>query len=177
MSRIAKEAILLPNDLNVEIKPDLVVIKNAKNSLELKTHKKVKVEEKDNVLKVEFNEQDKDSVAQAGTTRALLNNIVLGLTKGFSKTLVLNGVGYRAALKGSVVNLTLGFSHPVNYALPDGITAKLISQTELEINGIEKQKVGQVAAEIRQFRKPEPFKGKGIRYKDEVIRRKEAKKK
>jgi large subunit ribosomal protein L6 len=117
------------------------------------------------------------SRALAGTTRALVNNMVVGVSQGFEKRLLLQGVGYRAALKGNVLNLSLGFSHPVDYELPEGITAECASQTEIVIRGVDKQAVGQVAAEVRGFRPPEPYKGKGVRYADEIIRRKEAKKK
>ena len=113
----------------------------------------------------------------SGTTRALVNNMVTGVSAGFEKKLELNGVGYRAKASGKTVNLTLGFSHPIDYELPEGISAETPSQTEIVLKGIDKQKVGQVAAEIRAFRPPEPYKGKGVRYADEYVRRKEAKKK
>jgi large subunit ribosomal protein L6 len=115
--------------------------------------------------------------AMAGTTRALLNNLVVGVTSGWEKKLVLNGVGYRAKATGNVVNLSLGLSHPVDYELPEGLSAETPTQTEIVIKGTDKQAVGQAAAEIRGFRPPEPYKGKGIRYADEYVRRKEAKKK
>ena len=113
----------------------------------------------------------------AGTTRALVNNMVIGVSEGWEKKLVLNGVGYRAKASGKTVNLTLGLSHPVDYELPEGVSAETPSQTEIVVKGIDKQAVGQAAAEIRSFRPPEPYKGKGVRYADEYVRRKEAKKK
>jgi len=119
----------------------------------------------------------KDAWALAGTTRALVNNMVIGVSTGFQKKLELNGVGYRAKAAGKTLNLTLGFSHPVDYELPEGVTAETPSQTEIVLKGADKQLIGQVAAEIRAFRPPEPYKGKGIRYSDEYVRRKEAKKK
>jgi len=119
----------------------------------------------------------KQSRALAGTMRSLVNNMVIGVSQGFEKRLLLQGVGYRAAVKGNVLNLSLGFSHPVEYELPAGVTAECASQTEVVLRGIDKQVIGQVAAEVRGFRPPEPYKGKGVRYSDEVVRRKEAKKK
>jgi large subunit ribosomal protein L6 len=119
----------------------------------------------------------KQSVALAGTTRSIVNNMVTGVSEGFKKELTLIGVGYRAAVSGSTLNLTLGFSHPVEYALPEGIKAEVPNQTTVVISGADKQVVGQVAAEVRGFRPPEPYKGKGVRYSDEYVRRKEAKKK
>ena len=117
------------------------------------------------------------AMAMAGTFRSLVNNMVVGVTQGYQKKLILQGVGYRAKTSGKVVNLSLGFSHPVDYELPEGVTAEVPSQTEIVISGVDKQQVGQVAAEIRGYRPPEPYKGKGVRYADENVRRKEAKKK
>ena len=138
-------------------------------------HQGVEVTHKDNVLT--FAARSRADSAMSGTTRALVSNMVTGVSEGFEKKLQLNGVGYRCAVQGKVLNLTLGFSHPVNYQLPEGISAETPSQTEIVIKGIDKQVVGQAAAEIRAFRPPEPYKGKGVRYVDEHVHRKEAKKK
>jgi large subunit ribosomal protein L6 len=137
----------------------------------------VAISQEENVLKFAPKKEDKQSIALAGTFRALVNNMVKGVSEGFEKKLVLQGVGYRAKASGKTLNLSLGFSHPVDYELPEGVTAETPSQTEIVIKGIDKQQVGQVAAEIRGYRPPEPYKGKGVRYADENVRRKEAKKK
>ena len=135
------------------------------------------VAQEDNVIKFSGREGIPGSVAMAGTMRSLTDNMVVGVSQGFEKKLELVGVGYRAQAQGKVLNLTLGFSHPVNYAVPEGITIETPSQTEVIIKGMDKQKVGQVSAEIRAYRPPEPYKGKGVRYSDERVLRKEAKKK
>ena len=140
-------------------------------------HKKVEVKHEENELVFSGRNNDKEAWALAGTTRALVNNMVVGVSTGFQKTLELNGVGYRAKAAGNVLSLTLGFSHPVEYELPEGVVADTPSQTQIVLKGASKQQIGQVAAEIRAFRPPEPYKGKGIRYSDEHVRRKEAKKK
>ena len=156
---------------------DVVTVKSKKGSLQLNLHPAVEIVNKDNVLTFVPRDQDPKSDAMAGTFRALLNNMVTGVTSGFEKKLELVGVGYRAQVQGKALNLTLGFSHPVVYPIPEGITAETPSQTEIIVKGMDKQKVGQVAADIRAFRPPEPYKGKGVKYADEVIARKEAKKK
>ena len=156
---------------------DVVTVKGKKGSLQLNLHPAVEIVNKDNVLTFAPRDQDPKSDAMAGTFRALLNNMVTGVTAGFEKKLELVGVGYRAQVQGKALNLTLGFSHPVVYPIPEGITAETPSQTEIVVKGMDKQKVGQVAADIRAFRPPEPYKGKGVKYADEVIARKEAKKK
>lgn len=135
----------------------------------------VEVNHEENTLT--FAAKSPRSVAMSGTTRALVNNMVVGVSDGFERKLILNGVGYRAAVQGKKLSLTLGFSHPVEYELPDGISAETPTQTEIVLKGIDKQALGQAAAEIRAFRPPEPYKGKGVRYADEYVRRKEAKKK
>jgi len=177
MSRVANSPIALPSGVEVTLKGQDVSVKGSKGSLQLTVHNAVEVKQEENVVKVAARDGAKQSRALAGTTRALVNNMVVGVTQGFEKKLQLNGVGYRAAAKGKTLNLTLGFSHPVNYALPEGITAETPSNTEILVKGINKQLVGQVAAEIRACRPPEPYKGKGVRYADEHVRRKEAKKK
>lgn len=156
---------------------DVVTVKGKMGSLQLNLHPAVEIVNKDNVLTFAPRDQDPKSDAMAGTFRALLNNMVTGVTAGFEKKLELVGVGYRAQVQGKALNLTLGFSHPVVYPIPEGITAETPSQTEIVVKGVDKQKVGQVAADIRAFRPPEPYKGKGVKYADEVIARKEAKKK
>jgi large subunit ribosomal protein L6 len=177
MSRVAKSPVTLPSGVEVTLNGQAVAVKGGKGSLELNVHTSVEVSKEDNVLTFAPRDGAKQSRALAGTTRALVNNMVVGVTQGFEKRLLLQGVGYRAAVKGNVLNLSLGFSHPVDYELPSGITAECASQTEVILRGIDKQALGQAAAEVRGFRPPEPYKGKGVRYSDEVIRRKEAKKK
>jgi len=163
--------------VEISIKDNAVNVKGSKGSLEHKLHKAVDIKKEDNVLTLIPREGAPNADAQAGTARSLLNSMMIGVTTGFEKKLELVGVGYRAKAEGKSVNLTLGFSHPVNYKLPEGITAETPSQTEIVIRGIDKQCVGQVAADIRAFRPPEPYKGKGVKYAGEHIVRKEAKKK
>lgn len=177
MSRVAKAPITLPTGVEVKIDGRNVKVKGAKGELALELNANVDVAVEENVLNISPRDGAKFSRAIAGTTRALLNNMVTGVSAGFEKKLQLNGVGYRAKASGNSVNLSLGFSHPVDYALPEGVTAETPSNTEIIVKGIDKQQVGQVAAEIREFRPPEPYKGKGIRYADEFVRRKETKKK
>jgi len=167
----------IPAGVEVSINANVVNVKGSKGALEHKLHQSVEVKKEDNVLTLIPQEGDLKAGAQAGTARSLLNSMIIGVTDGFEKKLELVGVGYRAKAEGKSVNLTLGFSHPVNYALPEGITAETPSQTEIVIRGIDKQVVGQVAADIRAYRPPEPYKGKGVKYAGEHIVRKEAKKK
>jgi large subunit ribosomal protein L6 len=159
----------------VKLEGNDLTVKGSKGSLALSIVEGIQVSQDDNVLSFAYG--DDKSKAMAGTTRALVNNMVKGVTEGWEKKLVLNGVGYRANVSGKKVNLTVGLSHPVEYELPEGISAETPSQTEIVLKGIDKQAVGQVAAELRSFRPPEPYKGKGVRYADEHVRRKEAKKK
>ncbi len=175
MSRVANNPVILPSGVEVKQDGRDVTIKGGKGSLALSLVDGVNVSQDDNVLTIAY-DSDKFK-AMAGTTRALLNNMVIGVSAGWEKKLILNGVGYRAKASGKSINLTLGFSHPVNYTLPEGVTVETPSQTEVVVKGFDKQAVGQAAAEIRSFRPPEPYKGKGIRYADEHVRRKEAKKK
>ncbi len=177
MSRVAKSPVVIPAGVEIKQNGQNIVIKGSKGQLELDVHSNVVVSQEDSALTFVPRDGAKHSRALAGTTRALINNMVNGVTTGFQKKLQLVGVGYRAQAKGKTLNLNLGFSHPVEYALPEGVTAETPSQTEILIKGIDKQLVGQVAAEIREFRRPEPYKGKGVRYADEHVRRKEAKKK
>jgi large subunit ribosomal protein L6 len=175
MSRVANNPVALPKGVEVKLEGSDLSVKGSKGTLQLTLVEGVQVSQDDNVLTIAY-EGDKFK-AMAGTTRALVNNMVKGVSEGWEKKLVLNGVGYRAKADAKTVNLTVGLSHPVDYDLPEGIKAETPTQTEIVISGIDKQVVGQVAAEIRSFRPPEPYKGKGIRYADEFVRRKEAKKK
>jgi large subunit ribosomal protein L6 len=178
MSRIAKAPINVPSGVNVDISGDQVKVKGSKGDLGLSVHEFVEVVQEDGAIQVKpKDESDKAQWAMAGTFRALVSNMVTGVSDGFTKKLQLIGVGYRAQAKGDVLNLNLGFSHPVDYAVPEGITIETPSQTEIIVSGCDKQRVGQVAAEIRAYRPPEPYKGKGVRYADEHVVRKEAKKK
>ena len=175
MSRVANNPVELPGGVEVKLNGSDLTVKGGKGTLELSLVEGIQVSQDDNVLTIAY-DSDKFK-AMAGTTRALVNNMVVGVSEGWEKKLVLNGVGYRAKASGKSVNLTVGLSHPVDYQLPEGVTAETPSQTEIVVKGIDKQAVGQAAAEIRSFRPPEPYKGKGVRYADEYVRRKEAKKK
>lgn len=177
MSRIAKAPIAIPAGVEIKLEGDTISVKGKQGTLELAVHEAVAINQADNELTFAPKTSDKKANAMAGTFRSLVNNMVTGVTVGFEKKLVLQGVGYRAKASGKTLNLSLGFSHPVDYELPEGIKAETPSQTEVVIKGIDKQQVGQVAAEIRGYRPPEPYKGKGVRYADEHVRRKEAKKK
>ena len=177
MSRIAKEPVSIPANVEVDLSASDVSVKGPLGKLQWSINSDVTVEHKDDNLLVTVANNSKQANAMSGTMRSLLANMVQGVSKGFEKKLLLVGVGYRAKADKENLNLTLGFSHPVVYKLPEGIKAETPSQTEIVIKGIDKQKVGQVAAEVRAFRKPEPYKGKGVRYADEIIVMKEAKKK
>lgn len=177
MSRVAKAAVAVPSGVNVSLDGQNVLVKGPKGQLSWNVHPDVNVFQEDGALKVAPKVESRKSMAMAGTTRALVNNMVKGVSAGFEKKLTLIGVGYRAQAKGKVLNLNLGFSHPIDYPVPEGIEVKTPSQTEIVVAGADKQRVGQVAAEIRAFRPPEPYKGKGVRYTDEYVVRKEAKKK
>ncbi len=174
MSRVANNPVQLPSGVEIKVDGQDLSVKGSKGTLAMSIAAGVQVNQDDNALTIAYDEKSK---AMAGTTRALVSNMVKGVSEGWEKKLVLNGVGYRANVSGKTVNLTVGLSHPVEYALPEGISAETPSQTEIVVKGIDKQAVGQAAAEIRSYRPPEPYKGKGIRYADEYVRRKEAKKK
>ena len=174
MSRVAKQPIAIPGGVQFKQTGSLVSIKGPKGTLELDLHPSVGVQHDGDQLTMA--PKNDEARAMAGTMRALLNNMVTGVTQGFEKKLELVGVGYRAQMEGNILNLTLGFSHPVNMVVPDGITIDTPSQTKIVVSGADKQKVGQTAAVIRAYRPPEPYKGKGVRYADEHIVRKEAKK-
>lgn len=176
MSRIANNPITIPSGVEVNINGNSVKVKGKKGEMTLNAHHLVTVKQEDGSLKMGVKNNSKIAKALSGTTRALLQNLVTGVSEGFERKLEIIGVGYRAQAQGKVLNLTLGFSHPVNFEIPEGITIETPSQTEIVIKGMDKQKVGQVAANIRDYRPPEPYKGKGVRYSDEIIIRKEAKK-
>ena len=179
MSRIAKMPVKLPQGVNATVAADAVTVKGAKGALTLKLDEGVTVAQKDQELLVAVadGKSTNERVAAAGATRANLANMVAGVTRGFERKLELVGVGYRAAVQGKSLNLTLGFSHPVSFPVPEGISIETPSQTEIVVKGVDRQKVGQVAAVIRGYRPPEPYKGKGVRYAGERIVMKEGKKK
>ena len=180
MSRVAKAPVLLPKNVEITIEQHAVTVKGPKGSLTQHCNKLVSVcKEDDTQPMVTFKpaSNEPNAWAQAGTMRSLVQNMVRGVTDGFAVTLELVGVGYRAQAKGTDINLSLGFSHPVDYVLPEGVTAEFPNNTTIILKGIDKQRVGQVASEIRAFRPPEPYKGKGVKYAGEVINRKETKKK
>ena len=177
MSRIAKNPVTLPAGVELKLAGQELSVKGAKGALDLTVHASVEVTQEGGEVRFAARHGDQQSKAMAGTTRALVNNMVTGVSQGFERKLQLVGVGYRAQAKGPILSLALGFSHPVEYELPEGVPAETPSATDIIIRGIDKQVLGQAAAEIRQFRRPEPYKGKGVRYAEEVVRRKEAKKK
>jgi large subunit ribosomal protein L6 len=177
MSRIANNPVEIPSGVEVSISGQSMSVKGKNGNMSMEVNKKVQVKQEDNVLKFSGKEGVDGSVAMAGTMRSLANNMVVGVSQGFEKKLELIGVGYRAQAQGNKLNLTLGFSHPVVYDVPEGISVETPSQTEIVVKGADKQKVGQVSADIRAYRPPEPYKGKGVRYSDERVIRKEAKKK
>jgi large subunit ribosomal protein L6 len=177
MSRVAKNPVTIPSGVEVKLAAGEISVKGSGGQLELTYNSAVAITEKDNVLNFTAKNGGRSGLSQAGTVRALVNNMVTGVSSGFEKKLQLVGVGYRVAVQGNKLNLTLGFSHPVVYELPKGITAEATSQTDLVLKSSDKQLLGQVASEIRAYRPPEPYKGKGVRYADEHVVRKEAKKK
>ena len=175
MSRVANKIIDIPQGVTATVANESVTVKGAKGTLSVALKSGVSIEQTDKSLSVKY--AGEESRPQAGATRAHIANMIVGVTEGYEKKLEIQGVGYRAAVQGKVLNLTLGFSHPVNINMPEGITIETPSQTEILIKGIDRQKVGQVAAEIRDVRPPEPYKGKGVRYAGEKIELKEGKKK
>jgi large subunit ribosomal protein L6 len=177
MSRIANSPVEVPQGVEVNLSAAEISVKGGNGNLSMAIHSGVEIKQEENILTFASRDGSKVSRAMSGTTRALVNNMVAGVSKGFEKKLELNGVGYRAKASGKTINLTLGFSHPVDYDLPEGVNVETPSQTEIVLKSADKQLLGQVAAEIRAFRPPEPYKGKGVRYADEYVRRKEAKKK
>ncbi|WP_020561292.1 50S ribosomal protein L6 [Thiofilum flexile] len=178
MSRIAKRGLDLPNGIQVTMDKRVMTVKGAKGALTLDVHDSVEVVIDGSHLSFRpQSEQAENGWAHAGTACALANNMIKGVSQGFERKLLLSGVGYRAQAQGDKLTLSLGFSHPVVHNMPAGITVETPSQTEIIIRGVDKQKVGQVAAEVRAYRPPEPYKGKGVKYSDEQVLRKEAKKK
>ena len=175
MSRVAKNPVKLPAGVEVKMNGQQLSVKGAKGALELNVHSSVEVIQEDGELRFAGRNGDQQTRAMAGTTRALVNNMVVGVSQGFERKLQLVGVGYKAQAKGQVLSLALGFSHPVIYRLPEGVKAETPTQTEIVIKGADKQRVGQVAAEIRGIKPPEPYHGKGVKYSDERIRRKAGK--
>ncbi len=175
MSRIGKAPIALPSGVEVNIKGQTVTVKGSKGSLERTFSERVKVSQEDGQIVVTRDDDERESRSQHGLVRALINNMVVGVSEGFRKDLSIVGVGYRAAMKGSSLELQVGYSHPVLMDAPDGITIEVPEPTKISVSGIDKELVGQVAADIRDVRPPEPYKGKGIRYVDEYVRRKAGK--
>ncbi|MBT8419300.1 MAG: 50S ribosomal protein L6 [Gammaproteobacteria bacterium] len=177
MSRVAKVPVAIPSGVEVQIEAQAVAVKGSKGLLSHTTHSAVEVSLDNNAIRVTPRVSSGEANALAGTTRALLNNMVIGVSQGFEKRLELVGVGYRAQMKAQVLNLLLGYSHPIDFHVPEGVVVEAPSNTQIVVRGIDKQRVGQVAATIRSFRPPEPYKGKGVRYANETIVRKVAKKK
>jgi large subunit ribosomal protein L6 len=177
MSRIAKQPVEIAKGVNIELKGRTISVKGPKGALSMELNNEVNVSQDDSVINVSAASGSRFAKAMSGTTRALIQNMVTGVNDGFERKLELVGVGYRAQAQGNKVNLTLGFSHPVVYDVPEGVAVETPSQTEIVVKGIDRQQVGQVASELREFRPPEPYKGKGVRYADERIVLKEAKKK
>jgi large subunit ribosomal protein L6 len=174
MSRIGKQPVSIPSGIEVEIDGSKIIVKKGKEQKELETYGRVGIELKDNEVHFSRVDETKQSSAYWGTYRALLNNIIIGLDKGLKKSLEINGVGYRANVKGNILELQLGYSHPINFEIPEGINIQ-VEKNIIHVSGADKQQVGQVAAVIRGFRPPEPYKGKGVKYTDEVIIRKAGK--
>lgn len=177
MSRVGKAPVAIPQGVDVSIKEDQISVKGAGGSLSLAQNALVKISNEEGKLTFAPVNDSREANAMSGTLRALVNNMVNGVTKGFEKKLTLIGVGYKAQAQGDKLNLSLGFSHPVVHTMPAGVTCATATPTEIVIKGIDRQKVGQVAAEVRAYRAPEPYKGKGVRYADEVVKIKETKKK
>ena len=176
MSRIGKMPVPVPNGVEVKIDGNTVHVKGAKGELKQSFSEILKISQNEaGEIVIERPDDERESRSLHGLTRSLINNMVIGVSEGYTKTLELVGVGYRAALKGKNLELSLGFSHPINVEQPEGITFKCPDQTTIVVEGIDKQKVGQIAAVIRKYREPEPYKGKGIRYQGEYVRRKEGK--
>ena len=176
MSRVAKNPISIPDSVNFTTDNNVVSVKGSKGELDFNMPSSVSIEVNENVISIRYDDTNQKSIALAGTTRSIINNMIIGVTEGFEKKLELIGVGYRAKASGKLLELTLGFSHPIKYQLPEEVEVETPSQTEVILRSHNKQVLGQAAAEIRSFRPPEPYKGKGVRYSDEQVKRKEAKK-
>ncbi|MEM9744008.1 MAG: 50S ribosomal protein L6 [Pseudomonadota bacterium] len=177
MSRVANAPVAIPKGVEVNLSGQAVKVKGGKGAMEFTVHDDVSVAEEGGQLTFAAKAKSQQAVALAGTTRALVNNMVHGVSEGFERKLLLQGVGYRAQAQGKKLTMQLGFSHPIEYTMPDGVDVATPSQTEIVVTGVDKQRIGQVCAELRAFRPPEPYKGKGVRYADEYVRRKESKKK
>jgi large subunit ribosomal protein L6 len=177
MSRIAKAPVIIPSGVDIKVEENNIIVKGSKGQLSFSLNPAVTINVVDNLIQMQWDKDDRKAVAQAGTARAVINNMVVGVSAGFEKKLTLIGVGYRAQAKENILNLTLGYSHPIDFEVPAGISVETPTQTEIVIKGSDKQQVGQVAAKIRAYRPPEPYKGKGVRYVNEVVAKKEAKKK
>ncbi|MCO5133990.1 MAG: 50S ribosomal protein L6 [Phyllobacteriaceae bacterium] len=177
MSRIGKKPVVIPDGVTASVDGQTVTAKGPKGELKFVVNEEVIVKMGDDGIKVDPRDQSKDARSKWGMSRTQIENIMTGVSQGFTKSLEINGVGYRAAMQGKNLQLSLGFSHEVVYDVPEGITVATPKPTEITVTGIDKQKVGQVAAEIRKYRGPEPYKGKGVKYADETIFRKEGKKK
>jgi large subunit ribosomal protein L6 len=177
MSRVGKKPVVIPSGVNASVEGQMVKVKGPKGALELMLHDDVSAKVESGGVKIDPKYETKRARAMWGTYRALVANLIEGVAKGYERRLEISGVGYRAALQGKTLQIQLGYSHDINYPVPEGITITLPKVTEVVVAGIDRQKVGQVAAEIRAFRKPEPYKGKGVKYSDEFIFRKEGKKK
>ena len=176
MSRVAKNPISIPDSVNFTTDNNVVSVKGSKGELDFNMPSSVSIEVNENIISIKYDDTNQKSIALAGTTRSIINNMIIGVTEGFEKKLELIGVGYRAKASGKLLELTLGFSHPIKYQLPEEVEVETPSQTEVILRSHNKQVLGQAAAEIRSFRPPEPYKGKGVRYSDEQVKRKEAKK-
>ncbi|SET49863.1 large subunit ribosomal protein L6 [Nitrosomonas marina] len=177
MSRISKNPVTVPSNVDITISNSKITVKGPNGVLEQSINPQISLKQENQSILVDMKVNSKEIHALSGTIRSLISNMVTGVTTGFERKLQLVGVGYRAQLNGNNINLNLGYSHPINYKIPDGINIEITTPTEIVIKGIDKQQVGQTAAEIRAYRKPEPYKGKGVRYDDEVVHLKEAKKK
>jgi large subunit ribosomal protein L6 len=177
MSRVGQKPVAIPDGTEIQIADQLVRAKGKRGERSVTLPREVEVSQADNLIWVKPRSESKRARAMWGTSQSMVSNLVTGVTDGYSKTLEITGVGYRATMQGKTLNLQLGYSHDINYPIPEGIEIKCENQTTIEVSGADKQAVGQVAAEIRAFRKPEPYKGKGIRYRGEQILRKEGKKK
>ena len=176
MSRVAKNPITIPDSVNLTTDNNVVSVKGSKGELDFNMPSSVSIEVNENIISIKYDDTNQKSIALAGTTRSIINNMIIGVTEGFEKKLELIGVGYRAKASGKLLELTLGFSHPIKYQLPEEVEVETPSQTEVILRSHNKQVLGQAAAEIRSFSPPEPYKGKGVRYSDEQVKRKEAKK-
>ena len=177
MSRVAKAPVSIPKGVDVTLNDNNITVKGGNGQLAFNFNSAVGISIEDNVIRMQWDKDNQEAIAQAGTARALIQSMVKGVSEGYERKLALVGVGYRAQAKGNVLSLSLGYSHPVEYQVPEGITIETPSQTDIVVKGIDKQQVGQVAAKIRAYRPPEPYKGKGVRYADETVAKKEAKKK